>query len=131
MSIEVKWQGELRFQASNGQGYSISIDSDSQSAQCPTEVLLSALGSCSSTDVLLGLQEAGASITGFSNRLTYELTEEEPRLYRSVNLHFIIEGSDISNAQIKAAASNALEKFCHVCLMLQPKMALTYSYELV
>lgn len=131
MSIEVNWQGELQFQASNGQGHSLSIDADSQTAQCPTEVLLSALGSCSATDVLLGIQEAGARVTRFSNHLTYELTDQEPRLYRSVNLHFIIEGSEITNAQIEEAARNALDKYCHVCLMLQPKMTLTYSYEIV
>ena len=131
MSIEVNWQGELLFQASNEHGHSLSIDADSQFAQCPTEVLLSARGSCSATDVLLGVQEAGARVTRFSNRLTYELTDQEPRLYRSVNLHFIIEGSDISNAHLEAAARNALDKYCHVCLMLQPKMTLTYSYEIV
>jgi putative redox protein len=129
MSLQITWQQDLQFQATNEQGHSINIDADSQTAPCPTEMLLSALGSCSATDVIMGLQEAGAKISSFTNTLTYELTDDEPRLYKSVNLHFSVKGEDVTEESIETAADNAINKYCHVCLMLQPQIVLSYSYD--
>lgn len=131
MSIRVSWQQDLTFLATSGNGHQFTIDADSNTAPCPTEVLLSALGSCSATDVLLGLQEEGAKISALSNEISYELTDEEPRLYKSANLHFTLKGEGIDGHRVKKAADNALNKYCHVCLMLQPKIALSYSFKII
>ena len=130
MSLQITWQQDLQFQATNEQGHSINIDADSQIAPCPTEVLLSALGSCSATDVIMGLQEAGAKISSFINTLTYELTDDDPRLYKSVNLNFSVNGEGVTEKSVETAAENAINKYCHVCLMLQPQIDISYTYQI-
>ncbi len=51
MSINIKWDGDCRFKVSTEGGFTFNVDATSETAPCPTEVLLSALGSCSATDV--------------------------------------------------------------------------------
>ncbi|TOA84018.1 osmotically inducible protein OsmC, partial [Vibrio parahaemolyticus] len=45
MSINIKWDGDCRFKVSTEGGFTFNVDATSEKAPCPTEVLLSALGS--------------------------------------------------------------------------------------
>ncbi len=129
MSIKVKWTGDYHFKVSNEDNFSFDIDATSNQALCPTEVLLSALGSCSATDVVMLLQEQGFKVEGLENRITYTLTESEPHLYKSANLHFTASGADLVEADILRVAQEAVKKHCHVCLMLTPTITITCSAE--
>ncbi len=129
MSIKVKWTGDCRFTVSTKGGLSFDVDATSTKAACPTEVLLSALGSCSATDVVLLLQEQGFEVEQLENTVTHTLTESEPRLYKSANLHFVVSGAGITEPDVLLAAQTAVETHCHVCLMLAPTMTITCSAE--
>ncbi|MCV5638904.1 OsmC family protein, partial [Escherichia coli] len=88
-----------------------------------------ALGSCSATDVVLLLQDQGFEVKGLENKVSFALTESEPRLYKSANLHFTVNGSGFKESDILRAAQEAVEKHCHVCLMLSPTIDITCSAE--
>ncbi|ENM8064906.1 OsmC family protein [Vibrio vulnificus] len=129
MSINVKWNGDCRFRVQTEDGFTFNIDAESKQAPCPTEVLLSALGSCSATDVVLLLKKQGFEINGLENNVTFTLTETEPRLYKSANLHFVVSGSGFVESDILQAAQEAVARHCHVCLMLSPTIHITCSAE--
>ncbi|MBE4731016.1 OsmC family protein [Vibrio parahaemolyticus] len=129
MSINIKWDGDCRFKVSTEGGFTFNVDATSEKAPCPTEVLLSALGSCSATDVVLLLQDQGFEVQGLENTVTFALTESEPRVYKSANLHFTVNGSGFKESDILRAAQEAVEKHCHVCLMLSPTIDITCSAE--
>lgn len=129
MSITVNWQQDLEFVATTEQGHSLYLDSNSSKAQCPTEALLSALGSCSATDVVVGLQEAEAGLQSVSNEITYTYTDSEPQLYKTVNLHFSVTANTVTKAQVEDIVEQAISKYCHVCLMLQPSMDISFSVD--
>ncbi len=93
MSINVKWGGECQFSVTTEGGFNFNVDATSKTAPCPTEILLSALGSCSATDVVLILQEQGIEIQSLENSVTHTLTDDEPRLYKSANLHFVVQAT--------------------------------------
>ncbi|MGF1703615.1 OsmC family protein [Photobacterium makurazakiensis] len=131
MALSVSWVEDCQFNVVTEDKFEFTVDADGKQAPCPTEILLSALGSCSATDVVMGLQEQGGVLKHLENKLTYTLTASSPRLYKSVNLHFIVEADNVTEAQVSAAAKNALEKYCHVCLMLQPKITVTHTVEII
>lgn len=131
MSIEIQWQRDCQFKAKTEQGFELAIDADNGQAPCPTELLLTALGSCSTTDVVMGLQEQGVKIEALSNTISYTLTGQEPRLYQSVNLHFKVASKNVTKAQIEQAADKAINQYCHVCLMLKPAIEISYSFEII
>ena len=130
MSINVNWKEKCQFTVVTSGGFTLDIDSESKSAPCPTEILLSALGSCSATDVALYFEDNNLELKKLTNELTYELTDTEPRLYKSVNLHFSIEATNVSGHQVEMAIKDAITKYCHVCLMLKPAMTITHSLDL-
>ncbi|MFD1009519.1 MULTISPECIES: OsmC family protein [Oceanisphaera] len=129
MSINIKWDGDCHFSVLTESGFTFNVDATSKKAPCPTEVLLSALGSCSATDVVLLLQEQSFEVKGLENTVTFALTESEPHLYKSANLHFTVHGCGFQESDILRAAQEAVEKHCHVCLMLSPTIDITYSAE--
>jgi putative redox protein len=73
--------------------------------------------------------EGGFELKSLNNRLAHQLTDSEPRLYKSVNLHFSIAAHGVTKIQVKTAIENALNKYCHVCLVLQTKILITYTAE--
>lgn len=129
MTINVNWVKDCQFEITTEKGFKINADADSEIAPCPTEILLSALGSCSATDVVMGLQEQGVEVESLNNKITYTLTEQEPQLYKTANLHFTVKATLVSEKQVKTAAENAINKYCHVCLMLKPAIDISYSVE--
>ncbi len=131
MSLNVEWQGDCQFKVTTNGGFIVNVDAESNVAPCPTELLLSALGSCSATDVVLYFQDKAAGLDSLNNHVTYTLTESEPRLYESVNLHFTARGKGVTEADLDVAVRNAISKYCHVCLMLQPAMKITHSVEII
>ncbi|WP_281223570.1 OsmC family protein [Photobacterium sanguinicancri] len=131
MTINVKWAGDCQFKITTSSGFNFDIDATSTVAPCPTDMLLSALGACSATDVVLLLKEKGFSVKTLDNNLTYTLTESEPRLYESANLHFVVTGDGISKDDVLIAAQEAVLKHCHVCLMLQPSITISCSAEVL
>jgi putative redox protein len=131
MAINVTWQGDCRFNVVTEGGFEVFIDAENKSAPCPTEILLSALGSCSATDVALYFKDNDIKLKGLTNDLTYERTDSEPRLYQSVNLHFSIKAEGVTEAQVKIAIEDAINKYCHVCLMLQPSILITYTVDVI
>ena len=131
MSIQVDWQKACLFNVTTSNGSQLLVDAENGLAPCPTELLLSALGSCSATDVVLYLQEHGVDVEQLSNKLTYTLTDDEPRLYQSANLHFSAQGIGITTELLSSAAQQAVSHHCHVCLMLKPAIEISYSVEVV
>ncbi|HCH25020.1 MAG TPA: osmotically inducible protein OsmC [Oceanospirillaceae bacterium] len=131
MSIKVNWQQNLEFVATTEQGHRIQLDANSDVAPCPTEMLLSALGSCSATDVVMGLQEAAVGLQSLTNDITYTstkpATDNEPQLYKTVNLHFTVTADNVGKEQVAQIVEQAISRYCHVCLMLQPSMVITHS----
>ena len=130
MTINVAWQEDCRFKVVTEEQHEFFVDADNALAPCPTEVLLAALGSCSATDVVLGLKEQGVDLKNLSNDLSYTLTEQSPQLYESVNLHFTIEATEVTEHQVDTAISEADSKYCHVCLMLQPTNRISHTFDL-
>lgn len=130
MSMEISWLKDCQFDIVTENGFKISADAENKAAPCPTEILLSALGSCSATDVVLELQKQGVDLEKLSIKISYTLTEQSPRLYETVNLHLMVKSKLVTKLQIKTAAQNAINKYSHVCLMLQPKIDITYSVEI-
>lgn len=131
MSIDVSWLSDSKFRIVTENGFELSADAENKYAPCPTEILLSALGSCSATDVVLGLQKQGVKLEQLTNKVSYTLTSQAPKLYESINLHFSVKGEVVTKSQIRTAAQDAINKYCHVCLMLQSQINISCSVEII
>ena len=131
MGMKIEWSGDLEFEATTEGGFSVKIDGKDKSSPCPTQLMLSALGACSASDVVSILKNAGHVLESLENTVTYTLTDSKPRLFDTANLHFVAKCQGLEKSELLAAAKEAVEEHCQVCLMLRPAIEISCSAEVL
>jgi putative redox protein len=132
MKANVTWQQNFCFEAKTDSGKSIVMDGDSNgTALSPMESVLLAVGACSSIDVVDILKKSRQEISDCSCELVAERAEEAPRVFIAIHAHYKVKGAKVSEKHLARAVQLSAEKYCSVMLMLQSKVTITTSYELM
>ncbi|MBL7831741.1 MAG: OsmC family protein [Saprospiraceae bacterium] len=133
MKINIKRTDEaFQMEAVNEQGLSMLMDASEDlgghnTGFRPMQLLLTALGGCTSIDVLLILKKQRQEITDFSVEVDGEREKiNDYSLFRNINLHFKISGR-VSLEKAERAVSMSLEKYCSVAKTLEPTATITYK----
>ena len=137
MKAEIRWQGEVCFEAESGSGHVIKVDGPpdhggrNQGAR-PMELMLMGLGACSSFDVIHILKKARQDVTDCRCELNAERAEDEvPAVFTRIHLHFIVRGRALKDNQVSRAVSLSAEKYCSASIMLaRGGVEITHSYTL-
>lgn len=96
----------------------------------PMQLLLVALGGCTSMDVLSILYKQKQEITHFSVDVDGEREQGViPALYRNIHITFHFEGK-IDPPKIERAIELSMTKYCSVAKTLEPTAVITTSYTL-
>ncbi len=96
----------------------------------PMELVLMALGSCSSLDLISILKKQRQEITDFSVDVTSERREEIPTVFKKIHILFKLTGK-IDQAKAEKSAELAVKKYCSVHDMLAAGgVEITYSLEI-
>lgn len=97
-------------------------------AMRPMQLLLVALGGCTSMDVLSILYKQKQNITHFSVEIEGEREKGViPALYRRIHITFHLEGK-IDIPKIERAIELSMTKYCSVAKTLEPTADITTSY---
>ena len=127
MKLKVTWQGGLNFSAENEKGQSFIMGGDGEYPS-PMEHVLSAVGGCSSIDVLLILQKSRQQVEACECELTAERAESDPKVFTKIHAHYVVSGSQVGESQVERACKLSLEKYCSVALMLNANVQVTHSF---
>lgn len=82
----------------------------------PTELLLFAMASCSSSDVLSILEKMKVNVKSYSCRVTAERNEEHPKVVKHANINYILEG-DVPEDKVRRAVNLSLNRYCNVSIL--------------
>lgn len=82
----------------------------------PTELLLFAMASCSSSDVLSMLEKMRVEVKSYRCRITAERNEEYPKTIRHANINYILEG-DVPEDRVRRAVNLSLNRYCNVSIL--------------
>ena len=97
----------------------------------PMEMVLMALASCSSLDLVSILNKQKQGLKDFSVSVTGERREQLPPIFTKIHMDFTLIG-DIDPAKADRAAELAIKKYCSVHDMLVAGgVEITYSIEIV
>lgn len=118
------------FLARDSHGFPVLVDADANGAPCPTELLVMALGCCCSTDLVNGLAAAGATLHACELTTSETLREVSPRIYTAIELAFDIRADGVDASTVERILADALDKYCHVCLMLGNSIKLSTRFTL-
>jgi putative redox protein len=130
MKATVSWKNKLNFEGKNEKGQTLLLSGEGDHPS-PMEVVLQAVGACSSIDVVMILQKARQHISDCQCELTAERAESVPRVFTKIHAHYRVSGQNLSEQQVKRACDLSMEKYCSVSLMLKGKVEISHSYEVI
>lgn len=112
--IEVQWVSGLIFDTGRPQGPKARIDGDAQAAPSPFDMLLSAIATCASVDVVTILEKQRTPVRALSVRVEANRVDATPRRLASATLHFSITAPGTSIEKATRAVELSVAKYCSV-----------------
>jgi putative redox protein len=131
MIAQATWKQDQLFEARSEAGHAITIDGDSAHTHGPSpmEVVLMALCSCTSVDIVSILQKKREPITSLTVSATAEQAPAPPRVFTKIKLTYRI-GGGVSKKAAEDAVSLSKNKYCSVSKMLEKAVEIGYTIEL-
>ncbi|HEV2271148.1 MAG TPA: OsmC family protein [Steroidobacteraceae bacterium] len=128
--IDVQWVGRLNFEAGRPDGPKVRIDGDGQAAPSPFDVLLAAIATCASVDVVTILEKQRTPPQALSVRVEAKRAQSTPRRLASAILHFSISAPGTTIEKATRAVELSVTKYCSVRSSLIADAAVTWRVEL-
>jgi len=100
-------------------------------AASPMEMVLMALGGCTSMDVLSILEKKRVKLADYKVELAAERASVHPMVFTSIKVKFLLYGQDISREAVERAISLSEEKYCSVSAMLKKSVPISVEYEII
>ena len=112
--IHVEWGGEHLFDAGRPGGPTMHIDASGRTAQSPVDTLLSALATCTASDVVDLLEKRRTPIESMQIDIVGERVDTVPRRFRHITLTFHIAGKGIEREHAERAIDLSVNRYCSV-----------------
>jgi putative redox protein len=100
----------------------------SNAAPRPKELLLFALGGCTSSDVIPILRKKRVPLEGYELRISATVAEQHPQVFTAIHMEFVFTGEGINPADVERAIELSTTKYCAVSAMLRGSVKITHSY---
>jgi len=128
--VQVHWVGGEAFQAGRPDRPAITIDGSGKTGPGPVDVLLCALATCSSLDVVSILDKRRTPVQSLDIDVHGERADAIPAKLTNIQLDFRIRGNGIERAHAENAIELAIEKYCSVRDSLDPAIPIEWTLEL-
>ena len=130
-TARVQWVGKERFIAQSPSGHLVALDSDrsSNGAPGPMELLLVALGACTSTDVVSILTKKRQKLVSLEVEVSGERAAEAPAVWVKLEIVHKLRG-ELDEKAVEHAIQLSEEKYCSVAAMLRKTAPIAFRYEI-
>jgi len=102
------------------------IEMDSKGGFSPKALLLSGLAGCTGIDVLDVLEKMRIPFADLKIEIETEQTTEHPRVFKDIQINYIITTGEENRDKVKKAIDLSLEKYCGVSAMLKKNSKIEY-----
>lgn len=110
---------------------SMKVVGGTEAAAKPMELVLIALGGCTSMDVLSILKKMRQDVRDYDVELDGEKAEGHPSVFTKIHLRYIIKGKEINPENVEKAIELSMTKYCSVSAMLKKSVDITWDFEIV
>lgn len=128
--IDVQWGGGAKFEAGRPGGPKVRIDGDAQAAPSPFDVLLAAIATCASVDVVTILEKQRTPVRALNVRVEANRVESIPRRLSSAVLRFSIGAPGTTIEKATRAVELSVTKYCSVRSSLIADAEVSWAVEL-
>lgn len=130
-TAQVKWVDKFQFVGIDSSKHAVvlsSQDEENAVGMSPSQLLLVALGGCTSYDLVNILQKKREPLTGLEVTVTAEQEEDPPWTYRKFHLHYAVRGRGIKEKAVRDAIQLSEEKYCSVAATLRGAAEITFDF---
>lgn len=133
--VSLKWIENMQFQA-DVEGHKINLDievengGDNHGAK-PKPLMMVSLGGCTGIDVVSILKKMKVEVESFNILIEAEMTEEHPKVYKSMHVIYEFKGKDLPFDKIERAVELSREKYCGVSAMYKKAFDMTYEIKIL
>ena len=106
------------------------IEINAKGGFSPKALLLSGLAGCSAVDVVEILEKMRVPFADLTVEAEAEQTEEHPRVFRDIQLNYVLTTGEENRDKVKKAVDLSLEKYCGVAAMLKKNSDIHYTITL-
>ncbi|WP_115720529.1 OsmC family protein [Gallaecimonas mangrovi] len=132
MEAKVRWLEGMQFLGTSGSGHQVLMDGDNPGkGASPLEMVLLAVGGCSSVDVVSILQKARQDVTDCEVEIKAVRADDHPRVFTDIELVFVVTGHGVQEKHVERAVSLSMDKYCSVSKMLEKAANVRHSYRIV
>ena len=132
MKIDLKYKGDEEFTSTNENGNIAEVDmrsADQKKHQSPTELLLSAVGSCAAVEIVSMIKKRRKTFVDLKAEISGDRRDEHPRGFTKIHLRYTIVSPDLTEEEAERIVGLATSKYCSVAGSLSAEQ--THSFEIV
>jgi len=135
MKARIKWVEDAMFVGESGSGHCVVMDGPPEAGGRglgvrPMEMLLLGMGGCTAFDVVLILRKSRQDVEDCEVEIEAERAADNPKVFTSIHVHFIISGRNLKPAQVERAVTLSAEKYCSASIMLSKAVPITHDFEI-
>jgi len=135
MQARIKWVQDATFIGESGSGHAVVMDGPPDHGGRnlgvrPMEMLLLGMGGCTAFDVVHILKKSRQPVTDCVAELEAGRTDEDPKVFKTIHVHFIVTGKGLDDKRVARAVSLSAEKYCSASIMLGKTATITHDYEI-
>lgn len=115
--ITLRHKDTYEYVSTNETGNSVEIDmydANEKKHQSPTELLLSAVASCTAVDVVEILQKRRKEFTDFTIEAKGDRQADHPRYFKKITLTISMKSANVTASEVEKHAKLIIEKYCSV-----------------
>lgn len=118
----VKWIEGKQFIGIDSTDHTVVLSSPAEGiGMKPSELLLVALGACSSVDVVGILEKRKVKLTKYEVQVSAEQDTEPPWTFRKIHMKYILAGEGLNQKDVAKAIELSEGKYCSVADTLKGK----------
>ena len=128
----IRWLNERNFVGTDDSGHSVVLSGQKNAiGVSPAQMLLVALASCSSVDVVEILEKKRKKLRLLEVIATGEQDPEPPWTYRKIHVKYRLGGEGLTPKAVEQAISLSQDKYCSVAATVRGVAQITTEYEIV
>ena len=132
VTTTVHWLDEKHFVGIDSGNHSVVLSGQADGIGVkPSEMLLIALASCSSVDVVEILEKKRIKLTRLEVVTTGERDPEPPWPYRQIHVKYRLAGHGLTPKAVEQAISLSQDKYCSVAATVRGVARITTEYEIL
>jgi len=127
VNTKVHWVGGANFEGTDNDGRTVKISGGSGDGVSPMNMLLLALGSCASVDLVSVLKKQRTELERLDIAVQGQRGTRAPKPYEKAHMTFTVAGKGVTKEQVEYALALSMEKYCGVHGTLHNAVDITWE----